>query len=194
MCMEIPVKKNVALLFLIMTWIFCKVRHCAQNDKEKGNLLYLVEAASSRVLLVGLELLKLCVQDVHQLLHEPDAGADVASKHRAVSVARQLIGQVRRVLSTPDLLQFRARMCDYKGHKLHGRFNAGKWQRKRENHVDKLCNPNLGWWVNLLGEYTEEEIVTCCREMNVAWLAWGCYSQHINQRVSLKGCPHINAK
>lgn len=88
-------------------------------------MLYLVEAASSRVLLVGLELLKLCVQDVHQLLHEPDAGADVAGEHRAVSVACQLIGQVRRVLATPDLLPFRAKACDYKGHKLHGRFNAG---------------------------------------------------------------------
>lgn len=74
-------------------------------------MLYLVEAASGRVLLTGLELLKLCIQDVHQLLHEPHAGADVASKHRAVSVARQFIGQVRRVLSTPDLLQFRAKKC-----------------------------------------------------------------------------------
>lgn len=109
--------------------------------KENINLLYLVEAASSRVLLAGPELLKLCVQDVHQLLHEPDAGADVAGKHRAVRVARQLIGQVRRVLSTPDLPQFRAEMCDYKGHKLHGGFNAGNWQRKLKNHVDKLCSP-----------------------------------------------------
>lgn len=113
----------------------------SQNKKENINLLYLVEAASSRVLLAGPELLKLCVQDVHQLLHEPDAGADVAGKHRAVRVARQLIGQVRRVLSTPDLPQFRAEMCDYKGHKLHGGFNAGNWQRKLKNHVDKLCSP-----------------------------------------------------
>lgn len=106
---------------------------------------YLVEAASGRVLLAGLELLKLCVQDVHQLLHEPDAGADVASEHGAVRVPCQLVGQVRRVFSTPDLTQFRAKMCDYKGHKLHGGFKAGNWQWERQNRVGKLCSLNLGW-------------------------------------------------
>lgn len=64
---------------------------------------YLVEAASRWVPLAGLELLQLGIQDIHQLLHQTHRGAHVAGEHRALRVARQLIGQNSRVLATPDL-------------------------------------------------------------------------------------------
>lgn len=81
------------------------------SDKVRlfSRVLYLVEAAAGRVLLAGPELLKLGVQDVHQLFHEPHGGADVSCEHGALRVPGQLIGQVRRILSTPDLTQFRTK-------------------------------------------------------------------------------------
>lgn len=52
---------------------------------------YLVEAASSWVLLAGPKLLQLSIQDIHELLHQAHRGADVSGKHRALCVACQLI-------------------------------------------------------------------------------------------------------
>lgn len=47
---------------------------------------YLVEAPSCRIFLAGSELLQLSIQDVHQLLHQTDRGADVPGEDGAFGV------------------------------------------------------------------------------------------------------------
>lgn len=67
------------------------------------SIKYLVKTPAHRVLLAGSELLQLGIQDVHELLHQSHGGAHIAGEDGSFGVLRQLIGQIRRVLSTPNL-------------------------------------------------------------------------------------------
>lgn len=73
-----------------------------QQEEVMGGS-YLVITPSSRVFFTGPQFLKLSIQNVHELFHQPHWWTNIASKDWSFGVFSQFIGQTSSIFSTSDL-------------------------------------------------------------------------------------------